>query len=453
MEEYKAGGQVQKGEITAFLSLVFLLILSFLGAMVESASIQVLKNYKRADTILAVESVFAEYQKQLLEEYDLFALDAGYGEGRLDEGKILKRLEYYGAQENANQVEKSELLTDNRGAAFYRQAVRYVKSKIGLDHIEEDTSYWEEQEESGKDFEKEETEVQENLDSMLEGTEESLPSENNPIESVSSIQKSNLLQIIVENPEQLSEKCVKKEELASVRELNTGKGNFAEKEKKNEVTGKLFFEKYLLEHFADITQTKEERALDYELEYLIGGYENDQKNLEAVVKKILPIRLGINYAYLLTDEVKKAEAEVLALSLCTLLTVPGIAEVVKHAILLAWAYGEGLADLRTLVAGRKVPLVKSKETWKLKLSELLNIGEQGIQDVDQDTGEGLTYRDYLKGLLILQDKETLSMRALDLIEQNLDLKADNCVMRIEIESKCKLRRGVQYEFSTYFGYQ
>lgn len=107
----------------------------------------------------------------------------------------------------------------------------------------------------------------------------------------------------------------------------------------------------------------------------------------------------------------------------------------------------------TLVAGRKVPLVKSKENWKLKLSELLNIGEQGIQDVDQDTGEGLTYRDYLKGLLILQDKETLSMRALDLIEQNLDLKADNCVMRIEIESKCKLRRGVQYEFSTYFGYQ
>ena len=75
---------MQKGEITAFLSLVFLLILSFLGAMVESASIQVLKNYKRADTILAVESVFAEYQKQLLEQYDLFALDAGYGEGRLD---------------------------------------------------------------------------------------------------------------------------------------------------------------------------------------------------------------------------------------------------------------------------------------------------------------------------------------------------------------------------------
>ena len=76
---------------------------------------------------------------------------------------------------------------------------------------------------------------------MLEETQESLPSENNPMESVSSIQKSNLLQIIVENPEQLSEKSIKKEELASIRKLNRGKGNFMEKEKQNEVTGKLFF--------------------------------------------------------------------------------------------------------------------------------------------------------------------------------------------------------------------
>ncbi len=444
---------MQKGEITAFLSLIFLLILSLLGAIIESASIQVLKNHKRADTSLAVESVFAEYQKELLEEYDVFALDGSYGDRIWDERKLTRRLEYYGAQENANKIQRSELLTDNMGVPFYRQAVRYMENKIGIDHIDEDSSYWEEQEESGKDFEKAETEVQENLESMLEETQESLPSENNPMESVSSIQKSNLLQIIVENPEQLSEKSIKKEELASIRKLNRGKGNFMEKEKQNEVTGKLFFQKYLLEHFSDITQKKEKHALDYELEYLIGGYESDQKNLEAVVKKILPIRLGINYAYLLTDESKKAEAEVLALSLCTLLTVPGITEVVKHAILMAWAYGEGLVDLRALVAGKKVPLVKNKENWNLQLSELLRLGEHGVQDSGQDSGEGMTYQDYLKGLLLLQDKETLSMRALDLIERNLNLKADHCVMRMEIESRCRLRHGVKYEFPTYFGYQ
>lgn len=452
-ERYKAGGNVQKGEITAFLSLIFLLILSFLGAIIESTSIQVLKNHKRADTSLALESVFAEYQRELLEEYDIFALDGSYGEGKSDEKKIIKRLEYYGAQKHVNRIQHSELLTDHQGAPFYRQAVKYMKSKIGMTEDKKEHSYWEEQQESGTKFEKEEEEVEENLDSMLGEAEESLPSENNPMESVTAIQKSGLLKIIVENPEQLSKKSIKKEELASTRKLNKGKGTFVQEETKTGIAESLFFKQYLLEHFGDVTEEKEERALDYELEYLLGGHASDRENLEEVVKKILPIRLGINYAYLLTDEAKKAEAEVLALSLCTLLTVPGITEVVKHAILLAWAYGEGIVDLRGLVAGEKVPVVKTKENWSLQLSALLEIKEQGVPKRHQDNQEGMGYRDYLKGLLILEKQETLSMRALDLIEKNLNLRADQCIMRLEIESVCTLRRGIQYEFSTYFGYQ
>ncbi len=37
----------------------------------ESASIQSAKNHRRADMDRAMESVFAEYQKDLLEEYEL----------------------------------------------------------------------------------------------------------------------------------------------------------------------------------------------------------------------------------------------------------------------------------------------------------------------------------------------------------------------------------------------
>lgn len=452
-EGYKAGGNVQKGEITAFFSLIFLLFLSFLGAIIESASIQVLKNHRRADTGLALESVFAEYQRELLEEYDIFALDGSYGEEGADEKKIMKRLEYYGAQKEVNEIQHSELLTDHQGAPFYRQAVSYMKSKIGIPEDKEEHSYWEEQQESGTEFEKEEEEVEENLDAMLGEAQESLPSENNPMESVTAIQQSGLLKIVTENPEQLSEKSVKKEELASVRQLNKGKGSFVQEETKIGIAEEIFFEQYLLEHFGDVTEKRENRALDYELEYLIGGHTSDRENLEEVVKKILSIRLGINYAYLLTDEAKKAEAEVLALSLCTLLTVAGITEIVKHAILLAWAYGEGITDLRALVAGEKVPVVKTKENWSLQLSALLQIKEQGVPKRNPDCQEGMGYRDYLKGLLILERKEKLSMRALDLIEKNLNLCADQCMTRLEIKSVCTLRRGIRYEFSTYFGYQ
>lgn len=239
-EGYKAGENVQKGEITAFLSLIFLLILSFLGAIIESASIQVLKNHKRADTSLALESIFAEYQRELLEEYDIFALDGSYGEGKSDENKIIKRLEYYGAQKHVNQIQHSELLTDHQGTPFYRQAVKYMKSKIGIMEEKEEHSYWEEQQESGTKFEKEEEEVEENLDSMLGEAQESLPSANNPMESVTDIQKSGLLKIIVENPEQLSKKSIKKEELASMRKLNKGKGTFVQEETKTGIAEPLF---------------------------------------------------------------------------------------------------------------------------------------------------------------------------------------------------------------------
>ena len=87
-----------KGEITAFLSLVFLLLLTLVGALLESASIQLAKNERRADAGRAVESAFAEYQKDLLERYGIFAIEGSYESGTMSEENILNRLSFYGAQ-------------------------------------------------------------------------------------------------------------------------------------------------------------------------------------------------------------------------------------------------------------------------------------------------------------------------------------------------------------------
>ena len=51
----------KRGEITAFLSLIFVLLISFITAILESTSIQVAKNLKRLDADRAVFSVFGEY--------------------------------------------------------------------------------------------------------------------------------------------------------------------------------------------------------------------------------------------------------------------------------------------------------------------------------------------------------------------------------------------------------
>ena len=78
----------------AYLSLIFILLTVFVGGVMESASIQNAKNYRRADMNRAMESVFAEYQKELLEEYDIFALDGSYETGQYSERNIIDRLSY-----------------------------------------------------------------------------------------------------------------------------------------------------------------------------------------------------------------------------------------------------------------------------------------------------------------------------------------------------------------------
>ena len=69
----------KKGEVTAYLSLIFILFISFVGGIMESASVQMAKNYQPCGYEPGNRSaVFAEYQKELLDEYEIFALEATY---------------------------------------------------------------------------------------------------------------------------------------------------------------------------------------------------------------------------------------------------------------------------------------------------------------------------------------------------------------------------------------
>ena len=143
-----------------------------------------------------------------------------------------------------------------------------------------------------------------------------------------------------------------------------------------------------------------------------------------------------------------------------LLAVPEITEAAVQVILLAWAYGESIMDLRTLLAGKKVALAKSKETWQLQLSGLLKLGTEEDMNEGQDVENGQDYQDYLRMLLFLEDSNTKALRTLSVIESNLQnvygqtyFRADICVSRMEIESSSKLRRGIRYKYHTYYGYR
>ena len=75
--------------------------------------------------------------------------------------------------------------------------------------------------------------------------------------------------------------------------------------------------------------------------------------------------------YLMSNEAKKAEIKLVAAAACTLIALPALTPLLESAILLAWAYAESVYDVRSLLAGGKVPLLKDDGSWHYSLTAAL----------------------------------------------------------------------------------
>ena len=161
--------------------------------------------------------------------------------------------------------------------------------------------------------------------------------------------------------------------------------------------------------------------MDYELEYCVAGTSSDCENLEKTVKELLLIREAGNFTTIMQDGKKQALATELAAAAVGFTGMAPLIYAVKVGILLAWSYLESILDVRCLLAGGKVPLVKSAAEWKSDVS----LGEEILQDKKEQSEsqeKGLDYQEYLQFLLLLVKEETLVWRAMDIIEQNIKLK-------------------------------
>ena len=78
--------------MTIFVSLVMLLVASVLFTLLEAARFPGLDAKADMNAMLSVESAFAEYQKEIWDQYDLLFLDLGYGEQLMDLTKLKERI-------------------------------------------------------------------------------------------------------------------------------------------------------------------------------------------------------------------------------------------------------------------------------------------------------------------------------------------------------------------------
>lgn len=162
---------------------------------------------------------------------------------------------------------------------------------------------------------------------------------------------------------------------------------------------------------------KSDKALNLEIEYLIAGKNNDKDNFIAVINKIIVIRLGFNYGYIITDVDKVTKMSALAWEICAL--TPLAQPAVKYLLLGCWAYIESVADAYSLVRGNKVAYLKNKTNWKTDLSALTHLSDFCSEDDDK----GLSYKEYLLILLTFHLDESY-YRMLDIMQMNVNLNEE-----------------------------
>ena len=499
--------------LTVYLALVMTVIISLYLVLIEGVRYNAIRLEAECVTEIGLSSVLAEYHRELLDRYNLFAVDSSYGTAHAGSSNVEQHLQNYMNRnfsleevflseflykdfmalevENAKMT-KVSILTDGQGEVFRKLAVEAVKDDVGLTTLEELTSWLDvvkcngltereiaaekevlDEQLAARDgemvrVEKETDEAEQNPEDRHEPEKEQAaePEETftefewvtvdivNPTEGLEEVRRSGILSGVVEENVSLSAKRIYEEMLVGARmaQDTVSRGNYPLEEttKMEEFTERFLFQEYLLRYMGNFVNTSENTTLDYQVEYLIAGNEADVENLRTIARRLCALREVANTIYLYADTVKCAEAEALAAVLAAMCFLPELTEVFKHTLLLGWAYAESVHDVKVLLAGGEVPLLKDDTSWHYDLETALALGRK--EDADTEGASGLSYEDYLRILMCFTDLDHLTVRAMNMIEADIRLsrgnehfRLDACYERMEFCINVTSAYGYQYE--------
>ncbi|MCC8140805.1 MAG: DUF5702 domain-containing protein, partial [Lachnospiraceae bacterium] len=257
----------------------------------------------------------------------------------------------------------------------------------------------------------------------------------------------------------LSEKSIPLSNVPSGRDLSVGVGSVDGSE--DGVLEKQLFISYLCDYMTNAQEAlaAEESGsayLNYQMEYILCGQASDQQNLEQTLRMLLLMREGVNYAFLLSHPTYSEKAETLAYLLAGITLNEALIQSVKQLILLGWAYGESLVEVRQLLQGYELAVVKEEADWQLPLGGVLGlIGNPGRYDAQSPAQEGISYETCLRIFLTTKSAQTLAMRSLDVIEGELQLEEgceqihlDHCIEGLTAQvwmNDIYMERTYQYE--------
>ena len=461
------------GSITVFLALMMTLLVSLVCAGLSSVRNAAARTQILNGVDIGLFSLFSQYDRTLLDKYDIFALDASGGDGMLDMASLYREYETYMLPVLAQNSQRLDvlqggfsglsLLTDSQGEVFYRQVVEYMSETLAVQGLQALQSRLSERRahtasaeaagqavEDGQSMEHYDQEMENaaarsrdaeqnstgDLFSSGPSAENAGPDETiNPIPVIRRIRQMGLLGLVLPPDRVLSGVSVDENILLSRRRCQKGYGLEDWGAGGFRLFGDLLFSQYMIQKLGTYLHPASS-GLRYQIEYAIGKRMNDEDNLEKVARRLLLIREGVNAAYLRSDPFKMAQIRSLAAAISAGFAIPPAAAAVEAALVLCWAFGESILDLRELFSGGKVPLAKNEINWQLSLDNLPNLLKR--LDIDRKTDPyGLSYDDYLQILLVPVSRADKTMAALDMIELTLrdqpgwtGFRLDSCVVAV-----------------------
>ena len=477
-----------KGVISLFLCLILLVLIPIIFIMIESTRYSAMKAEIECVTDMAMDSVLAEYNRELLDRYNLLFVDTAYADetGSPDNtGDHLKEyMEYnlspsdsllssgsrdlFGLSVESVDITRVSRATDDNGAVFKYMAISYMLEYYGYSYVESANDMVSQVSSSGlldidvsADLENSRDELN-NLDYETEGSDSGEDFEDiyveDPSLSINSISDSGFLSVICSD--EVSGITTDLSYCPSFRDLVAGDGIYNEWPDYNDIADELLFNEYIMLHYGSYKFPKEGSVLGYETEYIISGTGSDTDNLESVAKKILFIRSGANALTYMSSPVLQGECASLATALT--LIFPPAQPIVQTILSAAWIYAESVWDLRIIFNNGKLPLIKNQTEWNMTLEDAINnlgtLLSGGPCDYSNYTN-GIGYRDYLRILLYLTGSDEKVKRTIDITEMdirnitgNMSFKIDNCIASFSMQTVLTSSYGYEFLVQKDFGY-
>ncbi len=452
---------MKKASITVFLALLTVLFIGFIMTTTEHARIFGLRQRLTSATDSAMDSLFSMYDRDLLDEFDLMFLN----ENALKEGKELEDVltEYLEMNLNSKQdhlllsgnlyrgtnssieVENTVSVIENEGELFARGVLDFMKYRtfgIALEKVQEQLEELKKGEDAKTETQKEKEQEKESFDEQFsEKTKEEKKQyeevlEESWLDKIEKLKEDGWLNFVLPFDQAASGYAITTNDLPSKwRTVNFTWYHSAI----GEIEESFLFTEYLLEHCSCFTSTEKTKGMAYELEYVLNGKTSDKENLKSTVNTLLLMREGLNLFSSLKDPALSSQAETAAMALVGWTGVYPAVKLTQVAMLAGWSFAEAIVDVRTLLSGGRIPIIKNAENWTLSFSQIADFLDGDLLVTAQET-DGLTYEDYLRLLLYARGRSDRRYYTMDIIQLRMQetipsFSMTDCLGAIEVNAK------------------